>query len=384
MSEKNFVSYGDAETLITEINKKITDNIDGPTWEDLTEDVTKNVLTKKTAGSYKSSNITYTVDDDGIVTANGTAGENINSLLTIATLKLKAGQRYWLSGCPSGGGDQTYFIICGDGSNNVRDRGNGVYFTASSAATVVQIVIAKNVTVSELQFKPMLVLDKYRNESFIPNIQSNKYLWDNTLHVPAIEGPNKAVLTKQKNGSTGWERPNGLYIPIGQLAEFMSYDYEDGNIARKCVSFRVILNTDQVFTSVSALRQYAFDNGGIPIQYGAAPMTIYGADQSFVGTPEIMGVHGNSIRIHVKHCVSTAPRNFNDNEYEIVLTDRFIKEVVDTVTLFGNNLYLHTVDCFTKTQQEYIADEGVIMSPVYGQYCMLYAKCNDAKVDNFD
>lgn len=379
MSEKNFVSYGDAETLFSEIG------FSRPTWDELFNDVTKNVLTKKTEGQYSHANVGYTVDEDGIITANGTAAVNSNSLLTIATLTLKAGQRYWLSGCPSGGGDQSYFIICGDGSNNVRDRGNGVYFTASSNATVVQIVIAKGVTVTNLQFKPMLVFEKYKDESFIPNIPSNKYIWENTLHTPEAVTKGEYVLTTNKNGSSAsWKRPNGVYAPIGLFTEFMSYDYGDGSdVARKSVCFRVILNTSTVFTSISALRQYAFDNGGIPIQSNAAPMTGYGSNQAFVGTPEFMGNQGNSIIVHVTHRVSTAPRNFADRKCEIVVTDRFIKEVDDTVTSFGNGLWLHTVNCITKTKEEYIADEGDIKVPVQGWHCMSFTKENNRMVDDF-
>jgi len=156
----------------------IPDVSDLPDWEDLSDDVTVNVIPKKGAGTYTHNGITYVVDSDDRITANGTASSTANSLFTVATTIFKSGKRYWLTGCPEGGSNNSYFIICGDGTNNVREYGSGVYFTATASDTVIQIVIAKGVTVTDLVFEPMLVLEKHKGEPFVSHIPSNKELAD--------------------------------------------------------------------------------------------------------------------------------------------------------------------------------------------------------------
>lgn len=180
MSEKNFVSYGDEETLITEIDSK------KPGWSEVPDDLSINVLPKHDAGTFSNNGITYVVDDDGTITCNGTAS-GTRSLFTITTAKFKEGT-YWFNGCPAGGAASTYFMVNGDGTNNVRDYGSGVAFTVNDSTNerVIQISIYGGVTVSDLVFSPMIVRTKDKGAVFTPHITTNKVLDGRRLYKHTI------------------------------------------------------------------------------------------------------------------------------------------------------------------------------------------------------
>lgn len=108
--------------------------------------------------------VTFTVNDDGTVTANGTA----TALATFAVVdRLRSGfavpaGQYILSGCPSGGGDSTYQIRIGRTVNGAdsqygQDYGSGLTFTRSDDGDIgIQIWVRQGQTVSNLVFRPML------------------------------------------------------------------------------------------------------------------------------------------------------------------------------------------------------------------------------------
>lgn len=93
--------------------------------------------------------ITYTLNSDGSVTANGTAtGE---AWFQIANLTLPAGT-YFLSGTPSGGGSQSYFMQWGQ-----RDNGNGKLITLTEKKTnYLYLYVCTGYTVNNLTFYPMI------------------------------------------------------------------------------------------------------------------------------------------------------------------------------------------------------------------------------------
>ncbi len=110
----------------------------------------KNLLIN-TATSQTINGITYTVNEDKSVTANGTA--TAHSVLNLyGNLTLQAGT-YMFSGCPSGGSWGTYSM--GFGSYN--DSGNGATFTKTeNYVGQPYIRIGNGTTVNNLTFKPMI------------------------------------------------------------------------------------------------------------------------------------------------------------------------------------------------------------------------------------
>lgn len=121
------------------------------------------------ADTYTHNGITYTVNDDLSVTANGTATATSTYNFrgrteTTNTLYLAEGS-YTLSGCPSGGGSSTYRLRVNETYNNAgrtvaNDSGNGDTFTVDAEKAVypkgVYVEIYTGTTVNNLVFKPML------------------------------------------------------------------------------------------------------------------------------------------------------------------------------------------------------------------------------------
>lgn len=104
------------------------------------------------------SGVTFTINEDKTIIANGTASALITFNLITTTFTLASGQ-YYLSGCPSGGSDSTYRLDINNGADgNQRDYGNGSSFTLSESTTIsnVRIRIASGATVNRLEFKPMI------------------------------------------------------------------------------------------------------------------------------------------------------------------------------------------------------------------------------------
>ena len=134
--------------------------------------------------------ITYTVNEDGSVTADGTATSNSEFLLIqhnsdIAT-EFKQniiGKTLILSGCPDGGGSSKYHVRkWGQGSSGTYyDQGKGVTFTPTleeydSYTWNFQIRIMSGITVSNLLFKPMLRLASDTDTTYQPYSKTNQKL----------------------------------------------------------------------------------------------------------------------------------------------------------------------------------------------------------------
>jgi hypothetical protein len=134
--------------------------------------------------------ITYTVNEDGSVTADGTATSNSEFILIknnsdIAT-EFKQniiGKTLTLSGCPNGGGSTKYHVRkWGEASSGTYyDQGSGVTFTPTleeydSYTWNFQIRIMSGTTVSNLLFKPMLRLASDTDNTYQPYAMTNRQL----------------------------------------------------------------------------------------------------------------------------------------------------------------------------------------------------------------
>lgn len=119
--------------------------------------VNKNIL-KNTASDKTVYGVTFTVNDDGSVTANGTATENI--FFNLGAFKLEPGD-YKLSGC-TGGSTSTYLLYIqkpgGVGYTHVTN-GEKVFTAGDTDERHALIAVYKNVTVSNITFYPMISKD---------------------------------------------------------------------------------------------------------------------------------------------------------------------------------------------------------------------------------
>lgn len=111
----------------------------------------KNLL-NNTATSQTINGITYTINEDKSITANGTA--TAHSVLNIynTSLVLQPGT-YMFSGCPKNGSWGTYSM----GYGTYNDSGNGAIINTNEVFSGVPYIrIASGTTVNNLVFKPMI------------------------------------------------------------------------------------------------------------------------------------------------------------------------------------------------------------------------------------
>lgn len=124
--------------------------------------------------SQTENGITFTENGDGTITVNGTATANawfIFSHYAAKPLSLKAGD-YVLTGCPSGGSRETYFMAIGSDASTLvgYDIGSGARFFFDEDQSTVHsfIKIAGGTTVSNLTFKPMIRPAACEDDTWVP------------------------------------------------------------------------------------------------------------------------------------------------------------------------------------------------------------------------
>lgn len=125
--------------------------------------------------------IDYVVNPDGTIIASGTSSSN-GSYLQLCSMTVPAGT-YKKTGCPVGGSVSTYHFA---GSNSGDDTGSGATVTLN-ADTVCNFVIAiePNVTVTNVEFKPMFRLGSDVDETYRPTALTNREL---TVAVDGVQG----------------------------------------------------------------------------------------------------------------------------------------------------------------------------------------------------
>ena len=128
----------------------------------------KNLL-QNTAKTVTQNGVTFTVNEDGSVTMNGTALDTVSAFCTInnSTLQLTEGVRYTLSGCPKHTG---VAMFAGQYGN---DSGSGYTFTAYTTASSglspqIYIRVSSGTTVNNVVVKPMLRLASVSDATYEP------------------------------------------------------------------------------------------------------------------------------------------------------------------------------------------------------------------------
>lgn len=115
---------------------------------------TENLIPYPYTETTKTANgVTFTVNSDGSVTVNGTATSDADFMLLRGPIQSYS-ESYFLSGCPAGGSDTTYYIS--ENFTASKDTGNGVVLNNLPSDQVWRIVIKSGTTVNNLIFRPML------------------------------------------------------------------------------------------------------------------------------------------------------------------------------------------------------------------------------------
>lgn len=144
---------------------------------------------------YSHLGITYTVNSDGSITANGTATGNSQFFFDadiVGNKTLKVGSTYILSGCV-GGSSSTYKLFADkyDGLFTLLANqydGEDQYFTVPNDADFVRIglTIYSGTTVEDLTFYPMVRSASIRNSSYQPSAKTNRKLTEDKAEEDAV------------------------------------------------------------------------------------------------------------------------------------------------------------------------------------------------------
>ncbi len=152
-------------------------------------------------GTKTLEGVTFTVNTDGSVTANGTA-TNTSYIYLFQNEVYKMGKECILNGCPANGSDNTYKIIFKDETTGVyyEDKGNGIVIPSyvNTHTITSYIRIGSGTTANNLTFYPMLRLASDPDDTYVPYAMTNRELTEAIASVPTV---NNGQLTIQQNGT---------------------------------------------------------------------------------------------------------------------------------------------------------------------------------------
>ncbi len=190
----------------------------------------KNLL-QNNAATQTINGVTFTVNDDGSVTCNGTANETVRHM--IGGIALMSGVQYKMSGCPTNGANNTYRLdprlTTGSVVISFIDNGNGVVYTPNADVRInVYIYIQNGYTCDNLTFYPMIRLASIEDDTYEPYIEpttTNIYLdepieenesislSDTNTNIPTIRGTN--VLTVDTT-----VQPSNVYVKARKESQY--------------------------------------------------------------------------------------------------------------------------------------------------------------------
>lgn len=195
-------SANDADTFTSVvIGESITLNDVSPVTHTLDVRVSsKNHVNYPYSEDVVANGITYTPYPNGAIVLEGTATANsyckVNS--TNNYMKLNKGETYTLSGAPSGSSNKTYCLYV-QGINTgtaINEYGDGATFVADDTDYKVIIKVSSGITVSGLNFAPMVepgdTLTKYTRQVNVSDAVISRYGIDETDNLqtftPAVNG----------------------------------------------------------------------------------------------------------------------------------------------------------------------------------------------------
>lgn len=176
INETNSTRFSAMDQQITELYSSAAANASSSAVNASAIGMSRRNLLPNIASSITKGGITFTVNDDGSVTASGTA--SANTQLDIGKFPLTAGTEYILSGCPDGGSESSYYLYGLYTSNwaglGGKDTGSGYKFTAQwSGEVVFRVYITSGTTIDNLTFYPMLryaAIEDGTYETYTPSL----------------------------------------------------------------------------------------------------------------------------------------------------------------------------------------------------------------------
>lgn len=112
-------------------------------------------------GTTTKNGVTFTVNDDGSVTANGTATSKVNFFFVSSSnpiLTFPIGTVLSLTGCQSAGSVRTFFLnlLSNDYTEGITDIGNGGTLTTTKKSYYLYFRVEEGVTLTNVVIRPML------------------------------------------------------------------------------------------------------------------------------------------------------------------------------------------------------------------------------------
>lgn len=170
----------------------------------------KNLL-KNVASSSTSNGITFTVNEDGSVTVNGTA--TAGAWLNISGSFTLGKGTYILSGCPAGGAYSSTYVLS---STVAADYGNPKSFTLEEETSiVVNIGIYSGYTANNLTFHPMIRLATIEDDAYEPYKERQDLEISTVTSLPAVpvsEGGNYTDANGQQWICDEIDFERGVYV----------------------------------------------------------------------------------------------------------------------------------------------------------------------------
>lgn len=244
--------------------------------------------------------ITWTDNGDGTVTANGTATQTTYFTLTRRTGdtnmadSLIEGERYVLTGCPTGGSNKKYDIFINETYNGSEvgmafDYGNGATFTLNHKTETnygLGLRIRSGQTVSNLTFKPMLRLASDSDNTYQPYAKTNKQLTESKAELESVRdyvnelGVKNLIpypyyeKTHTENGVTFTDNEDGTITANGTATDTAIFSVVLGNTALSA-NGNLTINTNKPLILSGC--PSGGGNNTYRIQYGLTDGTTYWA-----------------------------------------------------------------------------------------------------------
>lgn len=155
--------------------------------------------------SQNSSTISFTLNDDGTITVNGTASSAATATLFLYGSQSVAEGNIFkgmiANGCPSGGATNVYSLVI-QGFDTTTPSGGNAYYDIGNEVTIgnddyarVYIRVQNNTTVNNLTFKPQIRLATDSNSDYQPHADDNQTLTANVTQNAAEISSVKQALT---------------------------------------------------------------------------------------------------------------------------------------------------------------------------------------------
>lgn len=199
LSYDDYVPYAKTNQELTAENQTLTNRVKGHWSEggknllpfDIADIIASNTGGTWSGNTYTRKGITFTVNDDGSITCNGTATDIANVEVGSMELSNQLVQSYGtliLTGCPSGGSSTTYQMALHTTNGYIYDRGDGLELTSDMTFDEggISVQIRSGYTASDLTFYPMIRLASITDDTYEPYAKTNRQLTKDAENITGL------------------------------------------------------------------------------------------------------------------------------------------------------------------------------------------------------